>query len=89
MMPGKQNMTQFDFKFSPWVNRFNLIFADLIAFSIAFIVSRNLIEILGEKNPGFLQWMNTTPGQARIWVFVACNIKYYLVLGSSPSLHLS
>ncbi len=69
-MPDQQNMIQFNFKFSPWVNRFNLIVSDLIAFSIAFIVSRNLIEILGEKNPGFLEWMNTTPGQARIWVFV-------------------
>ena len=69
-MPDKQNMMQFNFKFSPWVNRLGLIFSDLIAFSIAFIVSRNLIETLGEKNPGFLEWMNTTPGQARIWVFV-------------------
>ena len=69
-LPGKINMIPNNVKFSPSVNRFSLIFSDLIAFSVAFIVSRNLIEILGEKNPDFLQWMNTTPGQARIWVFL-------------------
>lgn len=51
------------------MNRLGLIFSDLTAFSAAFIISRIFIQTLGEKNPDFLEWMNTTPGQARIWIF--------------------
>lgn len=68
-MPDKQDITQFYFKFSPWVNRIGLIFSDLIAFSVAFIFSQTSLQLLGEKNPDFLQWMNTPPGQARSWIF--------------------
>jgi Undecaprenyl-phosphate galactose phosphotransferase, WbaP/exopolysaccharide biosynthesis polyprenyl glycosylphosphotransferase len=68
-MPDKKNTIQHDFKFSPWVNRLGLIFSDIIAFSIVFVVSRIYIQALGEKNPDFLQWLNTTPGYARVWVF--------------------
>lgn len=68
-MPDKQNMIEFSFKFSPWVNRILLILSDLIAFSVAFIFSQTSLQLLGVKNPDFLQWMNTPPGQARVWIF--------------------
>lgn len=68
-MPDKQDMTQFYFKFSSWVNRIGLILSDLIAFSVAFIFSQTSLQLLGEKNPDFLEWMNSPPGQARVWIF--------------------
>lgn len=57
-------------KFSPWINRFSLIFSDIVALGFAFVFSHFLIEKLGEKNPNFIEWMSSTPGQARGWVFV-------------------
>lgn len=81
-MLDKKNTIQTSFKFSPWVNRLGLIFSDLIAFSITFSVSRIIIQTMGEKNPDFLQWLNTTPGQARIWVFgllVALSIIWFWI----------
>ena len=57
-------------KFSPWTNRFSLIFSDIAALGVAFIFSHFLIEKLGEKNPNFIEWMRSAPGQARGWIFV-------------------
>lgn len=57
-------------KFYPWVNRFSLIFSDLITLGISFILSRFFIEKLGKKNPDFIGWIQSEPGQARGWIFI-------------------
>lgn len=81
-MSDQKNTIQYDFKFSPWVNCLGLILSDFIAFFVTFIISRIFIQTLGEKNPDFLQWLNTAPGQARIWIFgllVILSIIYFWV----------
>ena len=69
-MPETKHNSHQKFKFSRWIDHVGLVFADFFAFGVAFIISRILLQFLGEKNPGFINWMNTTPGQARIWIFL-------------------
>jgi len=57
-------------KFSPWVNRFSLIFSDIVALGGAFVCSHFFIEKLGIKNPNFMAWIQSAPGQARGWIFI-------------------
>jgi len=58
------------FKFSPCINRFSLIFSDIVALGVAFVFSHFFIEKLGIKNPNFIGWIQSEPGRARGWIFI-------------------
>lgn len=45
-----------------------LVVSDFFSFFFAFMFSWCLIRSFGEKNPDFISWMNSDPGQARIWL---------------------
>lgn len=69
LIPDINYSSHQDYKFSRWINHAGLVFSDLFSFGVVFFISQILLQFLGEINPGFINWMNTTPGQARIWVF--------------------
>lgn len=63
-----------EINFYPWVNKITLIVSDFISLGMAFFLSRFFIEQLGTKNPDFIGWMQSEPGQARGWIFILLTV---------------
>lgn len=68
-MPYQAAPAQQVIRFSAWMNRCGLIFADIFGFMLAFGISQIFLNFLEGGNPNFMAWAESMSGKAGIWSF--------------------